>query len=79
MDGAVRGELHYITADLDSPAWVEAGLARLEAYLVAPVRGGRPVRSTLGGARIARTDGSSRSRNLDLLAWAALALRLLRP
>jgi hypothetical protein len=33
MHNAARGEMHYIAADLDSRAWVETGLARLEDYL----------------------------------------------
>lgn len=27
------GELHYIAADLESRAWLEAGFARLDDYL----------------------------------------------
>jgi hypothetical protein len=33
MQDTARGEMHYIATDLDSQAWVEAGLARLEAHL----------------------------------------------
>ena len=28
-----RGEMHYIATDLDSRAWIDAGLAKLEDYL----------------------------------------------
>jgi hypothetical protein len=27
-------QMHYIAADLDTDAWVEAGFARLEQYLI---------------------------------------------
>jgi hypothetical protein len=30
MHDTASGEMHYIGADLDSQAWVEAGFARLE-------------------------------------------------
>jgi hypothetical protein len=33
MHDTARGEMHYIAADFDSRAWVEAGFARLEDYL----------------------------------------------
>jgi hypothetical protein len=33
MHNSVRGEMHYMAADLDSPAWIEAGYVRLEDYL----------------------------------------------
>ena len=33
MHDTARGEMHYIAADLDSRAWVKAGLTRLDDYL----------------------------------------------
>ena len=82
MYDAARGGVHYIAADLDSRVWVEAGLARLEDYLATsrPGRRARIIRPARGGAHIAEADRTAqRNHNLDLAAWAALALRLLRP
>jgi hypothetical protein len=33
MQDTIRGEMHYIAADLASEDWVKVGLARLESYL----------------------------------------------
>jgi hypothetical protein len=33
MHDTVRGEMHYIAADLDSRKWEEVGFAKLENYL----------------------------------------------
>jgi hypothetical protein len=34
MHDTARGKMHYIATDLDSGAWVKAGFARLEDYLL---------------------------------------------
>jgi hypothetical protein len=33
MHDTPRGEMHYIAANLDSRAWVEPGLVKLDDYL----------------------------------------------
>jgi hypothetical protein len=33
MQDTARGEMHYVSIDLDSQGWVEAGFARLGNYL----------------------------------------------